>query len=225
MVRQSTTAHDTKYLGAVISTSHDLRKEVSNKISMCFATLNKLNFSWKKATCPTKFKLQVYDAVIRAKLVYGLDVVCLPKYLEQQLNAFQLKGLRKILGMKTTFIERANTNQKVFENANAVLNTRRGRSAHVQTFSEYLGRKQEILLKHIVRLPNEDSLRQATLEPSSAIPKRPDQRRVGRPRQHWADNVYNRMWTNHRFGTKDQYKQNPINCIGIMAPKIMRKEI
>ena len=67
--------------------------------------------------------------------------------------------------------------------------------------------------------------RQAALEPSSAIPKRPDRRRVGRPGQHWADNVYNRMWTNHRFGTKDQYKHNSTTCIGTMAPKIMRKEI
>ena len=98
-------ATEAKYLGAVISSSHDLRKEISNKISGCFATLNKLNFFWSKSNCPTKFKINVYDAVIRAKLVYGIDLVCLPKCLQQQLNTFQLKGLRKILGMNTTYID------------------------------------------------------------------------------------------------------------------------
>ena len=66
------TATETKYLGAVISSSHDLRREVSNKISSCFVTLNKLKLFWSKSNCPTKFKINVYDAVVRAKLVYGL---------------------------------------------------------------------------------------------------------------------------------------------------------
>ena len=127
--------------------------------------------------------------------------------------------------MKTTYIDRANTNKKVFENANAALNTRRAGTKRIQTFSEYLHKKQETLLKHIVRLQNDDPLRQATLEPNSANPKQPVQRRVGRPRQQWVDNVYKRMWTSHCFGTADQYKQNPGTCIASMAPTIMRREI
>eukprot|EP00975_Prorocentrum_lima_P057474 12055194-Prorocentrum_lima.AAC.1 len=34
------------------------------------------------------------------------------------LRTFQLKGLRKILRLKTTFIDHANTNKKVFAQAN-----------------------------------------------------------------------------------------------------------
>ena len=218
-------ATEAKYLGAVISSSHDLRKEISNKISGCFATLNKLNFFWSKSNCPTKFKINVYDAVIRAKLVYGLDVVCLPKYLQQQLNTFQLKGLRKILGMNTTYIDRSNTNKKVFENANTLMNTNNHGTRQIQSFSQYLDKKQETLLKHIVRLPNDDPLRQASLESNTPNPKQPLLRRVGRPRQHWADSVYQKMWTRHGLGTADQYKRNPTTCIANMAPKIWSREL
>ena len=219
------TAAETKYLGAVISSSHDLRREVSNKISSCFVTLNKLNFFWSKSNCPTKFKINVYDAVVRAKLVYGLDVVCLPGYLERQLNVFQLKGLRKILGMRATYIDRTNTNKKVFENANSAINVSSHTVKQIKTFSGYLHQKQESLLKHIVRLDSSDPLRQATLEHDTPLPKQPLQRRVGRPREHWADNVYKKMWTKYNFGVATQYKQDPNTCISPMSAKIMRKEI
>ena len=37
--------------------------------------LQKLQSFWKNPNCPNKFKLQVFDAVIRSKLVYGLQIV------------------------------------------------------------------------------------------------------------------------------------------------------
>ena len=56
-----------------------------------------MNFFWGKANCPPRFELQVFDAVIRSKIVYGLDTVQIPPSLLSRLNSFQLKGLRKIL--------------------------------------------------------------------------------------------------------------------------------
>ena len=84
------------YLGSNISNTRNLKAEVSKKISACFVLLNKLNHFWSKSNCPTKFKLDVFDAVIRSKLVYGLEAVHLSTQLMQTLNTFQLKGLRKI---------------------------------------------------------------------------------------------------------------------------------
>ena len=86
------------------------------------ATLNRVNFFWGKSSCPPRFKLQAFDAVIRSKRVYGLDTVQIPHSLMSRVNTFQLKGLRKILQTKTTYITWANTNQKVFDKANAIFN-------------------------------------------------------------------------------------------------------
>ena len=145
-------------------------------------------------------------------------MVCLPNYLQQQLNTFQLKGLRNILGMN-----RSNTNRKVFENTNTSMNTHNQGTKQIQSFFQYFDKTQKTLLKHIVRLPNDDPLRQASLESITPNPKQPLQRRVGRPRQHWADSVYQKMWTRHGLGTAEQYKQNPTTCIASMAPKIWRR--
>ena len=60
------TAEETTYLGARVRMDHNVRKEVAKKISSCFATLKRLNLFWNNQNCPTKFRLQVFDAVVAA---------------------------------------------------------------------------------------------------------------------------------------------------------------
>ena len=64
------------------------------------------------------WKLIVFDAVIRTKLLYGLESAQLNESAKKKLDTFQLKGLRNILKLKTTFIDRSNTNEEVFRRAN-----------------------------------------------------------------------------------------------------------
>ena len=71
---------------------------------------------------PNQFKLQTYDAVIRSKLVYGLESVERTSGQISHLNTLQSKGLRRSLNMKTVFVGRQNTNKKVSEAANAIKN-------------------------------------------------------------------------------------------------------
>ena len=56
--------------------------------------------------------------IIRAKLLYGLESAALNQTTLNKLDTFQLKGLRRILQLKTTVVHRANTNETVFEIAN-----------------------------------------------------------------------------------------------------------
>ena len=58
---------------------------------------------WKHTNCSLEFKLIAYDAVIRAKLMYGLESLQLNKDLREDLNVFQRKGLRQILKIPTTY--------------------------------------------------------------------------------------------------------------------------
>jgi hypothetical protein len=53
----------------------------------------KLKTYWRHCDVSVKTKLQVHDAVIRSKLIYGLDSVRMTDGVRNQLDAFQLKGL------------------------------------------------------------------------------------------------------------------------------------
>ena len=73
---------------------------------------------WDKADCSIAWKLNVYDAVIVAKLLCGLETVCLIEEHKNKLNAFQVKGIRRILGIPPTFIDRSCTNDMAMQRAN-----------------------------------------------------------------------------------------------------------
>ena len=92
---------ETTYLGHQITQQMDVKHEINHKMSQTLRTWFKLETFWKAVDCTTKWKLQVYDAVIRNKLLYGLETVHLTQSLQRKVNAFQLRGLRKILGLTT----------------------------------------------------------------------------------------------------------------------------
>ena len=87
---------------------------------------------WKQSNCTPRQKILVYDAVIRSKLLYGLESAELRPSDLNKIDTFQLKGLRQILKLKTTYtvrdtpqgpkpvILRENTNKRVFTIANKV---------------------------------------------------------------------------------------------------------
>ena len=78
----------------------DVRKEVSARIAACMVTLKKLDIFWRHSDWPERFKIQALDAVLRSKLLYGLETAELGSPLLNKLDVFQLKGLRKILIVK-----------------------------------------------------------------------------------------------------------------------------
>jgi hypothetical protein len=57
----------------------------------------------------------VYDAIIKRQPLYGLETIQLTQPEQQKLNAFQMKGLRRILNIPPTSIDRSWTNKKVLE--------------------------------------------------------------------------------------------------------------
>ena len=87
------TAQSAKYVGISISTKVNIREEVQERIRICTVTWQKLQPFWRDSNCPIKMKLCIYGAVIRAKLVYGLESVQLTTVLRNKLNTFQLEGL------------------------------------------------------------------------------------------------------------------------------------
>ena len=70
-----------------------------------------------KSRANVKWKLRVYDATIVAKLMYGLSPIPLSKADANELDAFQMRGLKEVLIIKHPYWSRV-SNKKSFETAN-----------------------------------------------------------------------------------------------------------
>lgn len=77
-----------------------------------------LDLFWTHSSCPTQFKLLVVNAIIRRKVLDGMVSAQLNEPALNKLELLQLRALRKILKMSTTYTDRENTNEKVFREAN-----------------------------------------------------------------------------------------------------------
>ena len=93
----------------------------------------------------------------------------------RKLDTFQLKGLRQILKMNTTYIDRANTNKEVRKRAASALYARnpgkgkgKGKGkvppTHLPKVSKQVKESQHTLLMHTLREPPEAPTRQATFK-------------------------------------------------------------
>ena len=87
------------YLGTNMSAKGNPHFELSTRIISTTATLNKLGLFWKKAPVSITWKLRVHDAVIISKLLYGLESASLTNAEYERFDAFQIKALRKMLGI------------------------------------------------------------------------------------------------------------------------------
>ena len=52
-----------------------------------------------------------YDAVIRSKLMYGLEATAMNMSVHNRIDAFQMKMPSQVLGKQTTYYHRAHSNE------------------------------------------------------------------------------------------------------------------
>ena len=118
--------------------------------------------------------------------------------------AFHLRGLRQILKIKTTFVDRSQTNKVVLAKANRELRRRpkgkeKGNKPNkLVLMGESLRKNAETTLGHFIREPEEEPTRQATFKGKSLKPNLPKSRRVGRPRNKWTIDTMARIWNKLR---------------------------
>ena len=170
-------AQEASYLGNNLNRTVNIRHEVVQRIQNVKSTWLKLHVFWKNSFAIRKWQLLLYDAVIRSRLLYGLETIYLTKSLTSKLNVFHHRGLRKMLHFHTAYVNRANTNTRLFEAASQAA------GKPVVPFDRMLGTGRGKLAGHILRSLDTDPLRQVSYQPSSAQPYEIGRRRVGRPRQ------------------------------------------
>lgn len=157
-----------------------------------------------------KWQLIIYDAVVRSKLLYGLETLHLTQSMAKKLDVFQLKGLRKILGWETTFTNRMNTNERVYHRATEIAFPKEGDNRVIRRFSEFHRDRKAKLLGHVLRTNNQDPLRQISFQADSAERVFYGKKRVGKPRQNWIHQTCKHIYEDvlHKASYNAQRAQN-----------------
>ena len=97
------------YLGVELNTKVDIKKEINKRYKEVIISWKRLGEFWKHGNSSTKDKLIIFNALIKSKLMYGLEGAQLNFNHLQKLNTMQLKGLRQILNITTTYMDRTHT--------------------------------------------------------------------------------------------------------------------
>ena len=204
---------EAKYLGCDLNERANIRKELNKRMGKCRTVLQKLHVFWRHSDCSVRFKIQVADAVIRSKLLYGLDSAELLPGDIRKLQTLQLKIYRKILHMDTTYVSRQNTNEQVFRRANqAILHaTTRKPPKPICPFEEYYRSMKLKRITRTLRARNSDPLHASTLT-TTGQPITYSNKRVGRPKRKWAESALQQYWQEHREHIQ-QYMQHPTDTL------------
>ena len=113
-----------------------------------------------------------------------------------------MKGLRKILNLKTTFVDRAQDNRTGIRKAQTCINenTPAGKAIKViKPYSAVYEERKIKLLNKIIKAEEEDPLKTVTfntksLEPVKVNTRPATKRRVGKPRVKWVETGLDSLW-------------------------------
>ena len=198
---KSNSVNEVDSLGAKLTKKHLTRRELENRLGKAMMTVKKLKDFFTKANCNVAWKLQVYNAVIVSRLLYGLESLELIDSLKTRLDAFQIRGLRQILKIKHSFWSHT-SNIEIIVKANMTVERaehidwqqfivcRDIKDMKVKLISQMLEDRKVRLLGHILRCDERDPLIAVTLD-SDYKRLMFDKRRVGRPRNHWTEMTMN----------------------------------
>eukprot|EP00973_Karenia_brevis_P049122 6813088-Karenia_brevis.AAC.1 len=122
---------------------------------------------------------------------------------KHSLDIFQLKGLRKILKIKTTFVDRVQDTRTVYAKAQRAIHeaTSPGKPEKIfKPYSEVYDERKTKLLNKIIKKPQTDPIRAITFQQHSLVPiqienKPGVKRRSGQPRVRWVETALARLWT------------------------------
>ena len=123
-----------------------------------------------------------------SKLLYGLETLIATETTLHKLNTFQMKGLRKILGVPPTFIDRSHTDESVRQHIKTEYDI------EIKPLTEIVKERRLKLLGHVIRAKEEDPMKEVTFNPNTMEIKAVGFKRVGRPKTHWIHTVMKEAW-------------------------------
>eukprot|EP00975_Prorocentrum_lima_P003394 744121-Prorocentrum_lima.AAC.1 len=189
-------AEEARYIGCFLNDSVCIKRELRRRIAACMSTWKRMDDFWLRSACSNRFKIHVWDAVVRSKLLFGLETMMLTRESRRRLDVFQLKGLRKILRMVTTYVDPTNRNDLVYARATAAVNE--GRRDHHKVIERlstlYVRRRLKYIAKIVLLDPSDTRFKLIFKNDSFELHDRPH-RRSGRPRFRWDVEAFDDLWT------------------------------
>ena len=185
----------------------------------CYLIMDRLDLFWRRCNVPIRFKINVWNAVVRAKLAYGIESLELIPSLRQKLDSFQLKGLRKIMNLKTTYGQIASndegpalTNNMVYSLANVHIGSE-GSTKSIEKLSDYYQNAKFKLLGRLLHFPLDDPRRATTFDGNTLAPHDHGKKRVGKPRHNWVEHTTQEFWDKYvkQYEEWKYVRFNPIN--------------
>ena len=192
-IKKSTKA---TYLGCEIGIKLGSREELNRRFANTMVTMRKLDLFWRHSNCGTAIKLQVADAVLRSKLLYGIESSQLTPAAVRRLETFQLKVIRKILKMNTTFIDRANTNEVVYKTANRKLEQECRGNQPPKKLGTFADAYRKLKIKRACKIirQQDSSIHKISFQGNRLRKWIHANRRVGRPRLSWTEETIKEIW-------------------------------
>ena len=181
------TAERAPYLGTNMSAKGNPHLEISARIISTTTTLNKLDMFWKKAPVSTTWKMRVHDAVISSRLLYGLESASLTNAEYERLDSFQIKALRKTLGIKHSYHSHI-SNEVVMQRANQRIRLKERKV--IKKMSEQIINRQIKFMAHLLRSGENDIMKTCTVD-NNGFRIIAGFKSTGRPRIKWYDQVMN----------------------------------
>ena len=146
---------------------------------ICEVSLQSSGHSAEKTALRMTRKIQLLDAVILSKLLYGVASAWLLKADLRRLDGFHANCLRQMLRIRCAYMY-----------VSRISNDRVRKVAGVEAFSRSVGAMRLKLMRQVLRDPHRPVLRDAAFHKGSTRPlTNMFVRRVGRPRQNWTDEV------------------------------------
>ena len=165
------------FSGTVLHRDGSHGHELNRRIGRAKADFLILSKVWSHSACTWRRKLRIFNALIESKLLYSLSAMCLNVAELRRLDGFQNRCVRKIIGIKPSFISRV-SNAAVLEKA-----------GH-QPASKMLRKRSLQLLGKILRSPETHPLYSVSFKTETSIPLVDWYvRRRGRPHKEWVPDV------------------------------------
>ena len=79
---------------------------LAKKLGTAWADFSKLHKLWSHSCLNVARKVQIFQAVVVSRLLYGLGSAWLDVAEIRRLNGFQARCLRKVVGIKPSFVSR-----------------------------------------------------------------------------------------------------------------------
>ena len=116
----------------------------------------------------------------------------------KRLDAFQAKGIRKILGWQSTYIDRRNTNKRLRKAAGVLLHRENPQGkVRVEPISKEIRSQQIKYMGHLLRETKDEVTKRVTFV-GEHTPNLDWKMRAGRPRGQWITHILRKIWNKFR---------------------------